>query len=162
MIGDFIRGWIPTINLLPIDNDSMLNYLPIDITDWWKDTFDWSKRCPIPAVRLCVPRYTKRTHHHGNKRPVLSISWQEACKSNSSYSELMYNQMVYRLQASWFLFYTKRMECQINSNNFKKISFIIRRNIMSNYLKFLSRMEVVLASIIVFMNWINAESLRTI
>jgi hypothetical protein len=43
----------------------MLNYLPIDITDWWKlhpiDIFDWPKKEPIPAVRLCIPRYKKRS-----------------------------------------------------------------------------------------------------
>jgi hypothetical protein len=35
MIGDFIGGWTPKINLPPIDimDIDMLNYLHIDITD---------------------------------------------------------------------------------------------------------------------------------
>jgi hypothetical protein len=55
-----IRGWIPTTYLPTIDNGT-LNYLSIDISDWWKlhpiDIFDRSERVPIPAVRLCIPWY---------------------------------------------------------------------------------------------------------
>jgi hypothetical protein len=65
MIRDFIRWWIPTISLPPIDILACyLNYLPIDITDYWKlnirNIFDWSKRRSILVVRLCIPRYRKR------------------------------------------------------------------------------------------------------
>jgi hypothetical protein len=51
---------------------ALQNYLPINITDWWKllpiDIFDWSKKLPIPAVRPCIPIYRESPPPRGHDK----------------------------------------------------------------------------------------------